>query len=301
MADARTIILHHYDASPFSEKIRLALRLKNLAWAGVDIPSIAPKPELTALTGGYRRTPVLQIGADIYCDTAVMLPLLDRRFDLSPLALPGHEGIGQMVGAWADRVWFPVSVGVIFGAVGDRAPNAFVEDRSKLMGGRFDIDAMRAAAPMLRDQWREHLMWIETRLQGGRGVGSGLFLVGTKPGLVDVQAHMNVWFMDQQLPEFLEQCFEDAPLTQAWYRRLNGAEGPEPETISAETAIAIAKKAGPRLVSAVAGHEPQGLEVGEKIAVAPDDYGKNDWVEGDLVHADARRVVLRRVDERAET
>ena len=28
-----------------------------------------PKPNLTALTGGYRKTPVLQIGADIYCNS----------------------------------------------------------------------------------------------------------------------------------------------------------------------------------------------------------------------------------------
>ena len=66
MASAKSLILHHYDTSPFSEKIRLALRLKNLAWTSVTIPNIMPKPDLLALTGGYRRTPVLQIGADIF-------------------------------------------------------------------------------------------------------------------------------------------------------------------------------------------------------------------------------------------
>ena len=28
-----------------------------------------PRPDLMPMTGGYRRTPVMQIGADIYCDT----------------------------------------------------------------------------------------------------------------------------------------------------------------------------------------------------------------------------------------
>jgi len=42
MADARSLILHHYEASPFSEKIRLALALKNLKWSSVDIPVIMP-------------------------------------------------------------------------------------------------------------------------------------------------------------------------------------------------------------------------------------------------------------------
>ena len=48
------IILHHYETSPYAEKVRLGLGLKGLAWASVEIPVIMPKPDLTALTGGYR-------------------------------------------------------------------------------------------------------------------------------------------------------------------------------------------------------------------------------------------------------
>ena len=62
------IILHHYPLSPFAEKTRVALGIKGLAWRSVIIPQIMPKPELMPLTGGYRKTPVMQIGADIYCD-----------------------------------------------------------------------------------------------------------------------------------------------------------------------------------------------------------------------------------------
>jgi glutathione S-transferase len=46
------IILHHYDTSPYSEKVRTGLGLKGLAWASVELPVIMPKPNLTALTGG---------------------------------------------------------------------------------------------------------------------------------------------------------------------------------------------------------------------------------------------------------
>ena len=42
------IILHHYETSPYSEKVRLGLGLKGLAWGSVEIPVIMPKPELTA-------------------------------------------------------------------------------------------------------------------------------------------------------------------------------------------------------------------------------------------------------------
>ena len=63
------IILHHYEASPFSEKVRAVLGYKQLEWQSVLIPRIMPKPDLVALTGGYRKTPVMQIGRDIYADT----------------------------------------------------------------------------------------------------------------------------------------------------------------------------------------------------------------------------------------
>ena len=66
MAD---IILHHYTMSPFAEKARLMLGFKQLAWRSVHIPPVMPKPDVVALTGGYRKTPVLQIGADVYCDS----------------------------------------------------------------------------------------------------------------------------------------------------------------------------------------------------------------------------------------
>ena len=72
------LILHHYPGSPFSEKIRLVLGYKKLAWKSVIVPAIMPKPDVVALTGGYRKTPVLQLGADIYCDTALIARVLER-------------------------------------------------------------------------------------------------------------------------------------------------------------------------------------------------------------------------------
>lgn len=66
------LILHHYPMSPFSEKVRAVLGFKKLAWKSMLIPTVIPKPDLLALTGGYRKTPVLQVGADMYCDTALI-------------------------------------------------------------------------------------------------------------------------------------------------------------------------------------------------------------------------------------
>lgn len=299
MTSAQNIILHHYKQSPFSEKVRLALRLKNLAWAGVEVPTIMPKPDLMPLTGGYRRTPVLQIRADIFCDTALILREFDRRYKMHPLALPGHNGLANMVANWSDKTWFRTSAGVIFGTIGDDLPDAFIQDRAAMTGSGFDIAAMKQAAPMLRDQWRSQLFWIEQSLQGGQSSGAGKWLLGTKPSILDVHAYMNPWFVEQMVPDFLETCFDEMPLAYDWYQRLKAINGPESSSLSAQEALDIAQAAAPVLKPTSTDGELRGLEAGDRVAVAPDDYAQ-DWVEGDLVSANPERIILAYHSERAE-
>ena len=300
MSTAQTILLHQYEASPFSEKVRLALRLKNLAWKQVDIPNIMPKPDLIPLTGGYRRTPVMQIGADIFCDTALILRTLEARFPVPSLEGSGHEGVQAMIGSWADRQWFQTSVGIIFGELGDKVPEAFKKDRTAMSGRPFDTEKMKAAAPMLRDQWRAHLSWIEERLEAGRGAGAGAWMMGSRPGLSDVHAHMNIWFVMRNVPEFARACLAETPRTQDWYERLCEVKGQEPEITSSEDALEMARNASPRLLAATTGTEPQGLGPGDLVAVAPDDYGQ-DWATGELVSARPNRITLQKVEGALET
>ena len=89
------ILLHQYASSPFAEKIRVCLGIKRLAWGAVDEPVIMPKPELVALTGGYRRIPVMQIGADIYCDSQLIVRELERRFPEPTLFPAGDSGLSK--------------------------------------------------------------------------------------------------------------------------------------------------------------------------------------------------------------
>lgn len=168
-----------------------------------------------------------------------------------------------------------------------------------MSGQAFEVEAMKAAAPMLRDQWRSQLMWVEDRLEGGRQAGTGDWLVGTKPGLVDVHAFMNPWFVEKNVPDFLARCFEDAPLTQNWYKRLKDFTGQAPEEITGADAIEIAHRAAPRLKPASAAQDLRDIEPGARVAIAADDYAR-DWVEGDLVVANAERVIIARQDDKAE-
>ena len=104
-------ILHHYDLSPFAEKVRIGLGLKQAAWKSVDIPIIMPKPDLMPLTGGYRKTPVMQVGADIYCDTQLIMLELERRLPSPPFLPKGREGEARAITMWIDRNMFAPAVG----------------------------------------------------------------------------------------------------------------------------------------------------------------------------------------------
>src|SRR6185436_5872605 len=154
------LILHHYDTSPFSEKVRLMFGIKGLAWRSVIQPVIMPKPDLIPLTGGYRRIPVLQIGADVYCDSQAILAEIEARHPDPPVI----RGADWAVNLWADRLWFQSSVAVIFARMGDQVPKEFIADREKLSGRPFDVKAMKAAEPFARAQWRAYAAWMDEGL-----------------------------------------------------------------------------------------------------------------------------------------
>src|SRR6266545_224672 len=123
------MILHHYDTSPYAEKVRTTFGIKRLAWRSVEIPRIMPKPDLMPLTGGYRKTPVLQIGADVYCDTQLILREIDRRHPQPPLN--PHPGLGDALAWWAEKALFTPSVIAAFAVIGDQLPESFKQDRAK--------------------------------------------------------------------------------------------------------------------------------------------------------------------------
>jgi Glutathione S-transferase, N-terminal domain len=92
------VILHHYPLSPYSEKVRLALGLKNVSWSSVEIPVWTPRPKLTPMTGGYRKTPILQIGAEFYCDTLRILHAIEKLGSSGALYPKGQEGLAKAGG-----------------------------------------------------------------------------------------------------------------------------------------------------------------------------------------------------------
>src|ERR1700691_5084334 len=176
------IILHHYDMSPYSEKVRTGLGLKGLAWASVEMPVIMPKPDLTALTGGYRKAPVLQIGADIYCDSQLIMRELERRYP-SPSFYPAGRGTADALAWWAEKTMFSPAVGIAFAKRPDALPEGFLEDRAKFSGRTIDPAAMMAALPCLLDRLRALLPGLDKR-----GPAARFFWRGGAAGLADLAA-----------------------------------------------------------------------------------------------------------------
>jgi glutathione S-transferase len=291
-------ILHHFDRSPFSEKIRVIFGFKALPWVSVRIPPIMPKPDLMPLSGGYRRTPVMQIGADVYCDTQIIIREIERRFPSPTLFPAGAAGVPWALGSWTDRAFFQAAVTLVFGSLGPKVPQAFVEDRSQLRGAKFDLDKMRAAIPQMRDQMRAHLGWAEAQLSDGRKWLLGDF------SLADVSAYMNVWYLRSSLPAKedhaiagLESIFAGLKQLAAWESRMRAVGHGTRKEMTAEEALAIATKASPETLAENDPDDPNGRKVGDKVRVVPDDYGRVE-VGGEIVSLSAQHIAIRRVDER---
>lgn len=277
------IILHHYDTSPFSEKVRVMLGVKGLSWRSVIQPVIMPKPELTPLTGGYRRIPVLQIGADVYCDTQVILAELEVRHRRPAAA----RGADWAVNLWADRLFFQTTVAVVFGETADRVPKAFIEDREKLSGRPFDMAAMKAAADPMKAQWRAHAAWIE------RGLASNDFLGGSTPSLADIAAYMNVWWLDRAAPQVAAALLDGLPKTLGWRERVRALGHGRRSEMSGAEALQVAMASSPSPLASGGPADPSGLKPGDAVVVRADDYGR-DPVDGRLVAVTSERIIIAR-------
>jgi glutathione S-transferase len=285
------IILHHFDPSPFSEKIRVIFGFKKIAWKSCLISRIMPRPDLMPLTGGYRRTPVMQIGADIFCDTQIIIRELEKRFPNPTLFPAGNAGMPWALGMWTDRPFFQSTVSLVFGSLGDKVPQDFIEDRSKLRGAKFDVAAMTAAIPQMRDQFRANVDWMEAQFKDGKP-----FLLG-EFSLADVHAYMNIWYTRQSLPE-IDDILKHLPLISAWERRIQAFGHGIRSEISTAEALEIGTNSTPQAKISADPNDPNGRKPGDVISVHSDDAWKTD-IRGEIVSLSAQHISIRRHDERA--
>jgi glutathione S-transferase len=282
------IILHHYEISPYSEKVRIGLGLKGLAWGSVEIPMIMPKPDLTALTGGYRKTPVLQIGADIYCDSQLIMRELERRHP-TPSFYPAGRGAADALAWWAEKTTFSPAASVLFAKKPDALPEGFLEDRAKFSGRNIDPAAMMAAVPNMLDQLRAHFDWLDQSLADGPS-----FLQGSAAGLADLAAYHPIWFLRQNFGLTAEPL-DGFPRLLSWAERVAAIGHGRRSSMTSKQALDVARTVTSIATASTDAKDPVGRKPGQVVSVAPDDTGR-DPVIGELVTSGIHEIVIRRSD-----
>jgi glutathione S-transferase len=285
------LILHHYDFSNYSEKARLALGYKGLDWASVIIPPVAPKPDLTPLTGGYRRTPVLQIGADIYCDTQLILAELERRKPDPTLYPLQSRAPADAIAYWAEHELFrPISL-YVSGTNLDVLPDNLQADRS-LMRGLPVPDAVTVKRAALRNAplVRIGIARVEDFFLDGRR-----WIAGADVSVADFACYHALWFITGRTGRLAHEL-KPYPRISEWMQRMRNFSRPPVATLTAREALEIAAAATPARPreSKPFAEDPK---PGARVRVRPDDYGR-DPVEGELVLIDAEEIALRRHDDR---
>ena len=290
-------VLHHYPVSPFAEKARLMLGFKRLAWKSVQIPLIMPKPDVIALTGGYRRTPILQLGADIYCDTALIARLLERLAP-SPSFFPhGDTFAVQAAAHFADGpvFWNSVPVGFQPGMgmmklyFKDATPEylaAFGKDRAA-----YRNNMRRGPAHECRANLAGLLAKIEAQLVQA-------FLFGSEPCYADFSLYHALWPLWK--PEDTRAMLAPYPKSLKFMERMTAFGHGTSSEISSADALQIAKSSKPEAVKNPVALETGGIALGAQASVMPVDTGL-DPVVGELLQASADEIVLRRADPRAGT
>lgn len=285
------IILHNYPQSPVAEKVRVALGIKGLEWHSVEIPRLPPKPMLTALTGGYRRTPVLQIGADIYCDSQCIIREIDNRSPQPPLMPTEDPGLLWCLSRWTDGPLFDLAVKIVLGAAGDGLDPDFAKDRGQLYLGDNWADGLKQAnsqLPHLVSQMRAPLSWLDSLFSDGRR-----FLTGNRAAAIDAQVYHVVWFVRGRWEGGASMLSEFTQL-ERWEKSVHAIGHGTVHDLSGEQAIDIARASTVATTRHVTDADPQGLKCGMSVSVCPDVQSREQSVVGVVRYADAETVAIDR-------
>ena len=285
MADS--LILHHYDGSPYAEKVRLMFGLANAHWLSILSPAWPPRPNLDPLTGGYRRIPVAQSGADIFCDTALIAYEVAAATQCEALNPDTVSGEARALMQQAEKEAFFAAIGAVppmrligtmlrkFGPVGTYQ---FIKDRSGLLkGGSARAPQREAAGPVLQGM----LDALEERLSAHD------WLDGAAPTIADFCAYHPLWLH----VNCNRRQLQAGPRVLDWFQRVEAIGHGKREEVGQAQVFAAAKNSLPRPLPASVDDGPVAL--GTTVKVGPADYGVQP-VTGTLVAVTENRIIVAR-------
>jgi len=287
------VILHHYPPSPVSEKIRVALGLKKLTWTSVEQNRLPDRPELFAMTGGYRRIPVMQIGADIYCDTQCIFRELEERYPNPSFHPTGNGGLSFGLSRWIDAPLFELGVKVVFAPVADSMPPELIADRTRLyFGPEGDMAFEAKDIPHTLSQLRAQLGWIEDHLNANTP-----YVHGRNPSMSDLLIWKVVWFIKGRFSD-AAQLLSEFPNVLAWSAKMDAIGHGTYDSMSPEQALAVANDATSATAEQTDAADSQGLRPGIKVVVAPLTNSGESGVTGSVRALCRDRIAVSRQDAR---
>lgn len=282
-----SLILHHYPQSPVAHKVRLALGIAKASWQSVEIPRLPPKPLLMPLTAGYRRTPVLQIGADIYCDSQNIALAIEQSGQPARLFPDQTFGMAMMISAWAETTLFDLAVRIVLTNALGQVPDDFIRDRGSLyFEPNWTEAGLRASLPSVISEMHAALGLADAQL----AAGNGIYLGGQQPCYGDASLAYICWFLrgrwdggGEMLSQYPALCAVEAGLAAC-------GEGVS-ENLDAIDALAIAKAATPQSPIGIM-NGGSGFAVGQTVRIRPKGNTADPDVIGRLRYCDQMRVSI---------
>jgi len=238
------------------------LGLKKLAWRSVTIPDIMPKPDLIPLTGGYTKTPVLQIGSEVYCDTRRIADELEARFP-TPSLFPYGRGVTDVLQYWADYDLTLSGGRYTIGQAWENWPPEFHADRAAMWGVPVDLDRMRRSAVRYRQQLVGQIDWLDQALSDGRA-----YLQGDKPSAADIAAFHILWFLDFGGDKCTD-VLKGISRINDWMARINAIGVGKPTDMAASEALDVARASAPTTKPFIEPGNAEGFSLGDPVTVRP--------------------------------
>lgn len=284
------LILYNYPLSPFSEKIRLMLGYTGLPWQSVEVMEAPPRPVIDVLVGGYRKIPVAQIGADVFCDTKTITTEIARLSGKPELAL---ENCSEEIQTFVQKTDSEVFMALVIGGTDASALVELVKRTSLLRTIKFLWDRVGIArkAKIRTLKPREAKAIAQQHLNEMESILKDDFLFGDAPCIADFSAYHSLWLvLDMKGMTFLKAH----PRVTNWFSRMQAFGHGENTDVSDDQVLDIALKTEPRALGDAALAEPR------QVSVAPSDYAR-DPVTGLLVGENDQRWILRREHPRIGT
>lgn len=280
------LIVYQYAMSPFSEKIRAMLGYSQLPWYAVTVKAMPPRKTLAYLIGDYRKIPVAQIGADLFCDTRTITREIARLTGKPELAL---DNVPEAVQAFVREVDLNIFLACVTYASDGRMLLKLARETSLLDTARFlkDRIGMMRKAKVKPINGKQAKAIVQAHVANLESMLTQPFLFGDTPCIADFSTYHGLWFVCTLAGK---PILQKSPNVQQWLNRMQSFGHGNFTALSEQAALDVARQGQPRPLTRTADAHPL---LGKSVEIAPDDYGREP-VTGKLLFADAQEWIVSR-------